>query len=185
MLVMIMLASLLLGMGLPTTPAYLILAVLGAPTIVRMGVDPLAAHLFVFYFGCMSMITPPVGLAVYAASCIAGADFWKTSRHSLLLALPAFLVPYMFVFHPALVGRGETASIISAAVSGLLGSVILGAGLSGWFFGPAAPWKRALLSGAGIALIMPGQMSNIAGLISILAVFLLQKRTRRNNERRL
>ena len=183
-LVMMMLASLLLGMGLPTTPAYLILAVLGAPTIVRMGVDPLAAHLFVFYFGCMSMITPPVGLAVYAASCIAEADFWKTSKHALLLALPAFLVPYMFVFHPALVGRGDTSSIISAALSGLLGSVVLGAGLSGWFFGPAGLWKRILLSGAGIALILPGQTSNIAGAVLIFVVFLLQKRIKDAKERR-
>ena len=177
-LIMIMCASLLLGMGLPTTPAYLILAVLGAPTLVRMGVDPLAAHMFVFYFGCMSMITPPVGLAVYAASCIAGADFWKTSKESLLLALPAFLVPYMFVFHPALVGRGETSSIISAAIGGLFGSVVLGSGLSGWFFGPVTLWKRVLLSAAGIALILPGQMSNIAGAVLILAVFLMQKRIR-------
>ena len=119
-LIMIMLASLLLGMGLPTTPAYLILAVLGAPTLVKLGVAPLAAHMFVFYFGCMSMITPPVGLAVYAASCIAGADFWKTSKQSLLLALPAFVVPFLFVFHPTLVGLGDVTSVISAGGSGLL-----------------------------------------------------------------
>jgi len=177
-LIMIMLASLLLGMGLPTTPAYLILAVLGAPTLVRMGVQPLAAHLFVFYFGCMSMITPPVGLAVYAASCIAEADFWKTSRHAFLLALPAFLVPYMFVFHPALIGLGDIFSILSAAATGLLGAVILGAGLSGWFFNHIGLLQRVALSCAGILLILPGHTSNIAGVALTLFVFFLRKKVR-------
>ncbi len=175
-LIMIMLASLLLGMGLPTTPAYLILAVLGAPTLVKLGVEPLAAHLFVFYFGCMSMITPPVGLAVYAASCIAEADFWKTSKHALLLALPAFLVPYMFVFHPSLVGLGDMVSVLSAAASGLLGAVILGAGLSGWYFGKVSLPERGVLCAAGILLILPGWLSNVSGILLALAVWVFRKK---------
>lgn len=175
-LIMIMLASLLLGMGLPTTPAYLILAVLGAPTLVKLGVEPLAAHLFVFYFGCMSMITPPVGLAVYAASCIAEADFWKTSKHALLLALPAFLVPYMFVFHPSLVGLGDMVSVLSAAASGLLGAVILGAGLSGWYFQKVSLPERGVLCAAGILLILPGWLSNVSGILLALAVWVFLKK---------
>lgn len=175
-LIMIMLASLLLGMGLPTTPAYLILAVLGAPTLVKLGVEPLAAHLFVFYFGCMSMITPPVGLAVYAASCIAEADFWKTSKHALLLALPAFLVPYMFVFHPSLVGLGDMVSVLSAAASGLLGAVILGAGLSGWYFRKVSLPERGVLCAAGILLILPGWLSNVSGILLALAVWVFLKK---------
>lgn len=175
-LIMIMLASLLLGMGLPTTPAYLILAVLGAPTLVKLGVEPLAAHLFVFYFGCMSMITPPVGLAVYAASCIAEADFWKTSKHALLLALPAFLVPYMFVFHPSLVGLGDMVSVLSAAASGLLGAVILGAGLSGWYFRKVSLPERGVLCAAGILLILPGWLSNVSGILPALAVWVFLKK---------
>jgi len=175
-LIMIMLASLLLGMGLPTTPAYLILAVLGAPTLVKLGVEPLAAHLFVFYFGCMSMITPPVGLAVYAASCIAEADFWKTSKHALLLALPAFLVPYMFVFHPSLVGLGDMVSVLSAAASGLLGAVILGAGLSGWYFRKVSLPERGVLCAAGILLILPGWLSNVSGILPALAVWVFRKK---------
>jgi len=178
-LIMIMLASLLLGMGLPTTPAYLILAVLGAPTLVRLGVEPLAAHLFVFYFGCMSMITPPVGLAVYAASCIAEADFWKTSKQSLLLALPAFVVPYMFVFHPSLVGLGDVFSVLSAGGSGLLGAVILGAGLSGWYFLKVSLPERAVLCVAGILLILPGWPSNIAGILLAVAVWAFRKNMRK------
>lgn len=175
-LIMIMLASLLLGMGLPTTPAYLILAVLGAPTLVKLGVEPLAAHLFVFYFGCMSMITPPVGLAVYAASCIAEADFWKTSKHALLLALPAFLVPYMFVFHPSLVGLGDMVSVLSAAASGLLGAVILGAGLSGWYFRKVSLPERGVLCAAGILLILPGWLSNVSGILLAMAVWVFRKK---------
>ena len=174
-MVLIMLASLLLGMGLPTTPAYLILAVLGAPTMVKLGVEPLAAHLFVFYFGCMSMITPPVGLAVYAASGIAESDFWKTSWHAVLLALPAFVVPYIFVFQPVLVGLGDLFSVLSAAGSGLLGAVILGAGLSGWCCAKVTILEQAVLCGAGILLILPGWPSNIAGIILALAVWSLRK----------
>lgn len=173
-LIMIMLASLLLGMGLPTTPAYLILAVLGAPTLVKLGVEPLAAHMFVFYFGCMSMITPPVGLAVYAASCIAGADFWKTSKQSLLLALPAFVVPFLFVFHPTLVGLGDTVSVLSAGGSGLLGAVILGAGLSGWYFNPVSIPERIMLCAAGIMLILPGWPGTIAGMAIALGIWALR-----------
>ncbi|MGI6253108.1 MAG: TRAP transporter permease, partial [Aminivibrio sp.] len=174
-LIMIMLASLLLGMGLPTTPAYLILAVLGAPTLVKLGVEPLAAHMFVFYFGCMSMITPPVGLAVYAASCIAGSNFWKTSKHSLLLALPAFVVPFLFVFHPTLVGLGDTMSVLSAGGSGLLGAVILGSGLSGWYFSPVSMAERGVLIAAGVLLILPGWPSNLGGIAIAFVLWALQR----------
>ena len=124
------------------------------------------------------MITPPVGLAVYAASCIAEADFWKTSKQSLLLALPAFVVPFMFVYHPSLVGLGDTFSVLSAGGSGLLGAVILGAGLSGWYFCRVSIPERIVLSTAGILLILPGWPSNIAGILLSLAVWFFRKKPR-------
>ncbi|NLK20048.1 MAG: hypothetical protein GX310_09660, partial [Synergistaceae bacterium] len=119
--------------------------------------------------------TPPVGLAVYAASCIAGADFWKTSKQSLLLALPAFVVPFLFVFHPTLVGLGDVTSVISAGGSGLLGAVILGSGLSGWFFQQVSLPERGILIVSGILLILPGWPSNIAGIALALAVWAFRK----------
>ena len=178
-LFMIMCASLFLGMGLPTTPAYLILAVLGAPSLVRMGVEPIAAHLFVFYYGAISMITPPVGLAVYAASGIAKADFWKTSWHAVVLALPAFLVPFMFVYHPALIGIGDAMSIAVAAAGGIFGSVILASGTAGWFFGPIGRAERVLLSCSGLLLIVPEPISSVVGIAAVLGEYVFRKSGRR------
>lgn len=169
-LIMIMCASLLLGMGLPTTPAYLILAVLGAPTLVKLGVTPLGAHLFVFYFGCMSMITPPVGLAVYAASGIAKSNFWETSKYAVILALPAFFVPYMFVYHPSLIGLGSPMQIAFAVLGGFVGSITLGCGLAGWYSGKIGLIERAILISAGVFLILPEHITSLVGLLLVSAI---------------
>ncbi|MDV7402070.1 TRAP transporter large permease subunit, partial [Arthrospira platensis SPKY1] len=97
----------MLGIGMPTPVTYIILAIMVAPAIVALGVDPLAAHLFIFFAGMMSMVTPPVGLAAYAASAIAGSDFWKTGLWAALLALPAYLLPYAFVLNNGLLLMGD------------------------------------------------------------------------------
>lgn len=175
-LIMIMLASLLLGMGLPTTPAYLILAVLAAPTLISLGIEPLAAHMFVFYFGCMSMITPPVALAVYAATSIAHSDFWKTTINAFLLGISSFIVPYMFVYNPALLGIGDGLEIFIAGITGILGASLLGAGIAGWLLNRANPLERIILIISGFFLISPDNLTNIVGIIGFILVILLQKR---------
>ena len=177
-LVFIMLASLLLGMGLPTTPAYLILAVLGAPALVRLGADPLASHMFVFYFGAISMITPPVALAVFAASSVAKADFWKTAINACLLGLPAFFVPYMFVYDPVLLWKGTSVEIIIALATALAGAVILGAGLAGWLLRWCNIVERVVLVASGFLLISPGLVTNYIGLAGVITILLLQHRSR-------
>jgi TRAP transporter 4TM/12TM fusion protein len=173
-LVFLMLASMLIGMGLPTTPAYLILAVLGAPALIRLGVQPLGAHMFVFYFGALSMITPPVALAVYAASTIAESEFWETAWTSIQLGLSAFIVPFMFVYNPAMLGYGTPLEILSVTVTALIGAIALGAGIAGWLHIRANWLERAVLVVSGLLLIQPGWFTNILGLGGIALVLVMQ-----------
>jgi len=178
-LILMMIASILIGMGLPTTPAYLIMAVLGAPALVKLGIAPIAAHMFVFYFGCLSMITPPVALANFAAASIVNANFWRTSAYAMMLGLPGFLVPYMFVYDPSLVGLGTLWQIVTVGATGLLGAVSVGSGLSGWLLTRTNIIERVLLAVGGFALIHPGHLTNLAGfglLGLVIALQLLKKR---------
>lgn len=175
-LIMLMFASLLMGMGLPTTPSYLILAVLGAPALVRMGIEPLAAHMFVFYFGCISMITPPVALAVYAATSIAQSDFWKTGFEAVKLGLTAFIVPYMFVYNPELLAIGEIQVVLTTAITALIGAIVIGASISGWLLTKTSLVDRVLLFISGFMLIDPNFTTNIIGLLGLAIAISIQKR---------
>ncbi len=175
-LLLLMLASLLMGMGLPTTPCYLILAVLGAPALIRLGVEPLAAHMFVFYFGCISMITPPVALAVYAATSIAESDYWKTAFHALTLGISAFIVPFMFVYNPSLLWIGSPLTIAVTGITAMLGAILLGSGLSGWFLAEANAVERILLIASGFLLIDPAALTNYLGLAGLAVVLIMQRK---------
>lgn len=183
MLVFMMFSSILLGMGLPTTPAYLILAVLGAPTLIRIGVVPLAAHMFVFYFGMLSMITPPVALAVYSACSIANSKFWETAGTACMLGITAFIVPYMFVYNPILLGIGNIYNVLLSAITGIIGAVTLGAGLVGWLIRKCSYLERVVLVASGFSLVLPHIPSNIIGLVGLAFVFFFQNQQhRKNNE---
>jgi len=180
-LLMLMFASMLLGMGLPTTPAYLILAVLGAPTLITLGVDPLAAHLFVFYFGAVSMITPPVAMAVYAACSIADSKFWSTAGYAVLLGLPAFIVPYLFVYEPAMLFHGSIAVALFAMLTGLLGIIFFAAGINGFFIERMPLPLRLVLIAAGLVMITPSVPLSAAGFAIGAAVCVFMKlRNRRH-----
>jgi TRAP transporter 4TM/12TM fusion protein len=168
LLVLTMLCGIILGMGMPTPAAYIILAVLLAPGLVEVGVPLLAAHLFVMYCAGISAITPPVALASYAAAAIANADPWKTSLTALRLGLASFIIPYMFVFGPAILGIGDTSQMIFDSLAALVGVLALAAALIGWFLIVLNSLIRlALLSGA-ILLIMPGLTGDITGAILIV-----------------
>ena len=178
-LIFLMLASIMVGMGLPTTPAYLILAVLGAPALIRLGIEPLGAHMFVFYFGALSMITPPVALAVYAASTIADSEFWDTAWNAVKLGLSAFIVPYMFVYNPAMLGYGTPMQILTTSLTAVVGAVALGAGIAGWLYVRAAWIERILLGIGGLLLMQPGAVTNsigFAGLAFVLVSQIVRKR---------
>lgn len=163
------LASLVLGMGLPTTAAYVVLAALGAPALTDLGVPVLAAHLFVFYFGCMSNVTPPVALAGFAAAGIAGASAMKTSVTALLLAGAGFIVPFMFVYGPPLLMEGSVMEIAGALMSATLGVTALAAAGMGYLQRDLRFWERAVLALAAAVLIHPGLVTDVVGL-SLMAL---------------
>ena len=125
-------ASFVLGMGLPTSAAYLLLAVLVAPAMIQMGMAPLSAHMFIFYYGLVSAITPPVALAAYAASTISGADPTETAIESMRLGFVKLLVPFLFVTMPGILLIGSTSSIIAAIVFATLATIAMSIGFSGW-----------------------------------------------------
>lgn len=164
LLVFTMIVSILLGTGLPTTVAYLILALTAAPALVLLGVDLLAAHMFIFFAGMMAMITPPVGLASFAAATIAESDFWKTGVAAFLVGMPAYLIPYAFVYDNALLGRGTAGEIAIAAGSTFLGVALLATAVVGRVSARITIVGRALLFVAAILLIAPEDITNYIGL---------------------
>jgi TRAP transporter 4TM/12TM fusion protein len=170
-LVIIMVSSIVLGMGLPSTVCYLLLATLIGPVLGQLGVIPLAAHFFIFYFGMMSMVTPPVALAGYAAASIAGTPVMKTSWEAFKVALVGFTLPFIFVYRPQLLmldpETGGLASLTSVAgpfVVGVLGVTAFAAGLAGFFFHPLPALMRGLAFIASGLLLAPGPEVRVAGL---------------------
>ncbi|MGH7268784.1 MAG: TRAP transporter permease, partial [Candidatus Rokuibacteriota bacterium] len=162
-LVLTMLAGIVLGMGMPTTPAYIVQAALLIPALIKLGVLPVAAHMFVLYFACLSAITPPVALAVYAAAGIGGAPLWQSGWEAVRVGAAGFIVPYMFVYGTGLLLIGDPADIALAIPTAVAGSIFLAAGLMGYLFKPATWWERGLLLGAALLLIDPGLTTDLLG----------------------
>lgn len=148
-------AAMVLGMGMPTAAVYVLLAVLVAPALVQLGVMPLAAHLFVFYFGMLSMITPPVCLATFTAAAFAKADFMRAGWAGVRLGAAAYVIPFLFAYSPELLLRGEPLSVIVAAVTAIAGAVLLAAALSGYMYQPLTWVQRILLVVAALGLLTP------------------------------
>ncbi|HUF51810.1 MAG TPA: TRAP transporter fused permease subunit [Longimicrobiales bacterium] len=165
------LTSLILGMGLPTTAAYVVLAALSAPALVALGVPLLAAHLFIFYFGCMSNVTPPVSLAAYAAAGMADAPPMRTAVTAMTLAGAGFIVPFMFVYGPPLLLIGSMGEIMLAIATALLGVTALAAAVIGQARAPLRAWERMLAFAAAIALIFPGWITDGIGVMLFAIVF--------------
>jgi TRAP transporter 4TM/12TM fusion protein len=164
-LVLTMCAGIVLGMGMPTTPAYIILTALLVPAIIKLGVIPPAAHMFALYFAVLSAITPPVALAVYAAAGIAKADLWKSGWAAIKIGAAGFIVPYMCIYEPALLMIGTWTQIAQAFVTASCGVLLFAAGLHGYFVTAASPWQRVLLVAGGLLLIDPGLVTDIAGAL--------------------
>ncbi len=172
------LGSIVLGMGLPTTAAYVVLAALGAPALTELGVPLLGAHFFIFYFGCLSNVTPPVALASYAAAGLAGAPAFRTSLYGALLALPGFVVPFLFVYHPALLMEGAAIEIAQAGATASLGVIALAAGTMGFALRVLAVWERAVLALVALALITPSVWTDGVGLALLVAMALWLRASR-------
>ena len=174
LLVLTMIASLILGMGLPTTACYILLAVLAAPALVKLGVLPIGAHLFVFYFGIISAITPPVAGAAYAASGIAKAGPMKIGFTACRLGVAAFILPYMWIYGPALLLIGDPISVIWAVFTSTIGIAACAAGIQGYVFRPANWLERIVLLVAAMLLINPGWITDAIGLGLLTPVLLNQ-----------
>jgi TRAP transporter 4TM/12TM fusion protein len=174
-LLITMVAALILGMGMPTTPAYIMQAALLVPAIIKLGVPPMAAHMFAFYFSCLSAVTPPVALAVYAAASIGGASLWGAGLQAVKFAAAGFIVPFFFVYNPSLLFEGTWMDILRTVVTGSIGVVALAAAMEGYFLRVASWIERALLLVAAVLLIDPNAITDAIGIAVLGATLLAQK----------
>lgn len=162
-------ACIVLGLGMPTTVIYVMLAVLIAPALVQLGVEPMAAHFFIFYFGMLSMITPPVCIATYTAASIADADFWKSGLLGMRFGIVAYIVPFIFVYHPELLMQGAPLDIVLAALTTMIAVGFLAVGCVGYLFRRTGLLERLGFLLSSLLLLLPpdGQtliLTNVAGL---------------------
>ncbi|MCT1578352.1 TRAP transporter permease [Oceanobacillus kimchii] len=176
-LIFAMLISIILGMGMPTTAAYAVAASVIAPGLVNIGIDPIIAHMFVFYYAVISAITPPVALAAFAAAGISGTNPMKTSVQAFKIGLAAFIVPFMFFFSPELLlESGTVAEIVLAVITALIGVYLLSASVQGWIFGKMASWySRIIFLLAAIMFMLSGIQTDIIGVVMVGAVLVIQK----------
>jgi TRAP transporter 4TM/12TM fusion protein len=174
-LILTMIAGIILGMGMPTTPAYIVQAALLIPALIKLGVLNVAAHMFVFYFSTISAITPPVAMAVYAAAGIGGAKLWPTGLWAMRIAATGFIVPFMFVYGPSLLFIGSAFDIITSFVSASFGVIALAAGMMGWFVKKLNPWERTVLIVAALLLIKPGLYTDAVGYVLLALIYIRQK----------
>lgn len=180
-LTFIAITSLILGMGVTTSAAYILTIILGGPVLIKLGVLPLAAHLFVFYYACLSTITPPIALAAFAGAGIAGAPPFTVGFMAMRLALIAYIVPYFFVFQPVLILQGSFLNILFAFFTAILGCIALGSALMGQMLGSLGYLSRIFLLVGGLTLIKPGIYTDIFGMAVfgiILGVQLLRRKRR-------
>lgn len=177
-LVFTMIAGIVLGMGMPTTPAYIIMTALLVPAIVKFGIPVPAAHMFAFYFAVLSAITPPVALAVFAAAGIARSDLWKTGLAAVRIAATSFIVPFMFVYEPALLMIGDWPTIIWSSITAGIGVLLFAAGLHGYFLTHSKHWQSGALAVGGLLLIEPGLVTDSIGAALAALVMLTQRYAR-------
>lgn len=171
-----MCVSIILGMGMPTTAAYAVAASVIAPGLIQLGIEPLTAHFFIFYYAVMSAITPPVALAAYAGAAIAQSDPMKTSIESFKMGLAAFVVPFMFFYSAPLLMQGEWHQNLQAFVTAALGIYLLASGIQGWFFGAIGKVLSVVLMIAALATIAGGLVSDVIGLTVAAVVLLIQRK---------
>jgi TRAP transporter 4TM/12TM fusion protein len=158
-----------MGMGLPTVGVYLLLATLAAPPLVQLGMSPMAAHMFVMYFGMLSMITPPVAIAAFVAANMAGSEPMRTSVEAVRVGWPAFVVPFLFAASPSLLMMGTPLWNAVAAVTACAGVALVTAAIAGYAAGPLAPGLRLAMLVPGVLLLLPPEMLPAAPLVYLLA----------------
>jgi TRAP transporter 4TM/12TM fusion protein len=183
-LILTAMAGIILGMGMPTTPAYIMMVALLVPAVIKLGAVTPAAHMFAFYFAILSAITPPVALAVFAAAGLAKANMWASGFAAMRAAAPAYIVPFMFVYEPMLLlvvtdWAAQWHQVLLAAASAIVGVIALAASLHGWLLAFLPMWQRAMLLAAALFMIKPGLYTDGAGLVLlgvVVAVQLVERR---------
>jgi len=165
LLILTAIVSMIIGMAATTSATYIITAITLAPALVGMGMKPIVAHYFLFYFGMAAMVTPPICLVVYVAASIAGASFWRTGYEAVRLSIVVYLVPFMIVYSPSLLLMGSPVEIIEGAITALLGVLLLSGGLQGYALGRAGWLTRILLLVGGFLLFVPNYYADLFGFI--------------------
>jgi TRAP-type uncharacterized transport system fused permease subunit len=185
LLVMAAIVCIILGMGMPTVGVYVLLATLVAPALVEVGVLPIAAHLFILYFGMMSMITPPVAIGAFAAASLSGADPMRTGFSAMRFGWLAFIIPFMFVASPTLIMHGDILFIVVDTLGALAAAWLISVGMIGYYTQPIALLERVAYGVAGIGLIIPlnaftgANEANIAGLIIAGGLIIVERQRRK------
>ena len=175
-----MIASIILGMGLPTTAKYIVLAAIAAPAMTKLGIPLVGAHLFILYFGVIAELTPPVALTSYAGAAVAKAPGMETALQGLRISISAFFIPFMFVLYPSLLFENATAvGITTGLISSFLGVICLASASIGYMFGPLSLWKRAILLAGVFLLVHTAIWTDVAGIAIILFIALTQKLARK------
>lgn len=175
-LVLVGIVSLLVGMGLDATPAYVTLATLMAPTLVMLGVPDIAAHLYVIYWGLASFFTPPTCIAIFVTAPIARAPIWASGFEAMKIGVAAFVVPIAFALNPALLMEGDTGNVMFSAATALVGAVAIASGLRGYALDHMPPYARVLMVAGGLMLIAPGVYFLAGGLVLVVLAVLLSGR---------
>ena len=178
-LLLAMVGSIILGMGLPTAVAYIIAAIVACPALIELGLLPLAAHMFVFYFAILGTITPPVCLSVYVASGIAQSNWLKTAYYAMMMALPGFIIPYVFVNDYSILFIGTASHILRTFITALIGIFALAIALMGYFLTRINLLERIILIIAAILLIFPNFKISLGGIVLLILVYFYQRIKRR------
>ena len=176
LLMLTMLGCLVLGTGMPTTSAYIMAAILLAPALVALGAQPLAAHFFIFYFAILSMVTPPVALAAYAAASISRASPNETGWLALVASFPGFLIPFAVIVHPGLLWNGDHLDMIWGFINSLAGFAAISVAIIGWLFRPLGRAHRTVFLLAGLATLLPDVSSTIASILVLLGATILARK---------
>ena len=179
-LLMVMLLSILMGMGMPTVAVYVILATVAAPVLVKFGIPALAAHMFVFYFGMIANITPPVAIPAYAAAGLAGADPSKTGWTAVKIGLPIFLIPFVFVYSPSILFVNFIwGDFFTTTISALLGMAMLAVAIENFYIVPLSKWQRAVTLVGGLMLIHVGIITDVIGAVIFAFITIIQLRKKK------
>lgn len=176
-LILVMIMSIIMGMGMPTVAVYIVLATVAAPVLVKLNIPTLTAHFFCFYFGILACITPPVAVPSYAAAAIAGSNPSRTGWAAFKMAIPAFLIPYVFVYEPSmLLNEIDVVSTVACIFTAIMGVYLVAVGLEGYLVRMMPKWKRILAFSAGIFCIVPEHITDIVGVAVLIYLIFTERR---------